>query len=97
MTRQTLTVVTVTIEDREDNGLRVFSRDLPGLILSGSDRDQVCANIAVAIEALFKHRGLAVTVHPTKSVDKLLELPSPRDLDMHVQHEQFVVAMAEAA
>ena len=98
MTRQTFAVVTVTIEDREDAGLRVYSDDLPGLILSGSNKDAVFQNIAPAIRALFERKGLLdVTVHATRSLDDVLKNSSPRAVDMHVQHEQFVVEMAEAA
>jgi len=98
MTRQTFAVVSVTIEDRDDAGLRVFSDDLPGLILSGQDRAKVLRSIAPAIQALFEHKGLtSVTVHATTSLDGLLKKPSPRLVDMHVQHEKFVVEMAIAA
>jgi hypothetical protein len=66
MSRQTMSVVTVTIEDREGEGLRVYSDNLPGLILSGADKAKVCSWIAPAIQALFEHGGHTVTVHATK-------------------------------
>jgi hypothetical protein len=95
-----LTVVTVTLADREDGGLRVFSDDLPGLILSGSDRTQVASAIIPSIEALFRHKGFGdVVVRPTKPVAEVLQSASPRDMDVHVQHEQkqFVVELDAAA
>ena len=91
------TVVTVTLTDREGGGLRVHSDDLPGLILSGPDRSQVAAAIIPAIEAIFKHKGMAVTVRPTKPIAEVLQSKSPRDMDVHVQHEQFVIELPEAA
>lgn len=95
MTR--LTVVTVTLTDREDGGLRVHSDDLPGLILSGSDRAKVADAIIPAIQAIFKHKGMDVTVRPTKPIAEVLQSKSPRDMDMHVQQEQFVIELPEAA
>jgi hypothetical protein len=93
-----LTVVTVTLEDREDGGLRVYSDDLPGLILSGSDRNRVAAQIVPAIEALFAHKGLAgVTVRPAKLISEVLRDDSPRSVNVAVTHEQFVVELPEAA
>jgi len=93
-----LTIVTVTIEDREDGGLRVHSDDLPGLILSGSRKEEVVRKIVPAIQALFEFKGFGqVTVRPAKPVYEILKLASPRDIDVHVQHEQFVVEMQAAA
>lgn len=51
--------VTITLEDREDGGLRVYSDDLPGLILSHSDRTKVGSDIVPAIDALIAHRRSA--------------------------------------
>jgi hypothetical protein len=90
-----LTVVTVTLTDREDGGLQVHSDDLPGLILSGSDRSVIAAAIIPAIQAIFKHKGMDVTVRPTKPIAEVLQSKSPRDVDVHVQ--QFVVELPEAA
>lgn len=97
-----LTVVTVTLTDREDGGLQVHSDDLPGLILSGPDRAQVAAAIIPAIQAIFKHKGMDVTVRPTKPIGQVLQSKSPRAMDVHVQHEhvqreQFVIELPEAA
>lgn len=92
-----LTVVTVTMADREGGGLRVHSDDLPGLILSGPDRDKVAAAIIPAIHAIFKHKGLDVTVRPTRPISEVLQLKSPREMDMHVHHEQFVIELPAAA
>lgn len=44
----------ITIEDREDGGVRIYSDDMPGLILDGADRESVGACIIPAIDALRK-------------------------------------------
>ena len=68
-----LTIVTVTMEDRGDGGLRVYSDDLPGLILSGADRTAVASKIAPAIQALFEHKGFSsVTV---RAAQPLMTMP----------------------
>lgn len=92
-----LTIVTVTLEDREDGGLRVYSDDLPGLILSGPDRDSVSEKIAPAIQALFEYKGFrGVIVRAAQPLNAVLKKASPRDVALHV-HQQFVVEMPEAA
>lgn len=91
-------VVTVTLEDRIDGGLRVYSEDLPGLILSGSNKKEVCIRIAPAIKALLEHKGIGVAkVAASQPIHDVIRQPSPRELDMHVQHEVFVVVLANAA
>jgi len=89
------TVVTVTLSDREDGGLRVHSDDLPGLILSGPNKHVICEMIAPAIQALFGARGEDVIVHTPRPLADILKLASPRDVDMHVQ--QFVIELKRAA
>jgi hypothetical protein len=49
--------ITVYIEDREDGGVRVWSDDLPGLVLSGSNRIKVLADIEPAVKAILEHKG----------------------------------------
>lgn len=91
-------VVTVTLEDRADGGLRVFSEDLPGLILSGTDKTQVCNAIAPAIKALLEFNGANVkAVEASQPIRDVIRQPSPRDLDMHVKHEDYIVIFANHA
>lgn len=93
-----VTVITVVLEDREEEGLQVYSDDLPGLILSGPDRTRVAAAIIPSIEALFRHQGFhSVKVRPTRPIREVLRLKSPRDMDVHVHHEQFVIELPDAA
>jgi hypothetical protein len=95
MSRQ-LTIVSVTLEDRADGGIRVSSRDLPNLMLSGTNKNGICAAIAPAIQAILERKGFKVaSVQPGKPFAEVLKDPSPRELDMHIQ--QFVVELAEVA
>jgi hypothetical protein len=95
MSRQ-LTIVSVTVEDRTDGGIRVSSRDLPNLMLSGQKKDAICAAIAPAIQAILERKGFKiVSVKPGRAFAEVLKDPSPRELDMHIQ--QFVVELADAA
>jgi len=50
-------IVSVELIDRNDGGLDVRSGDLPGLIISGVDREKVRAAIVPAIRALLQHGG----------------------------------------
>ena len=91
-------VITVTLEDRPDGGLRVTSDILPGLILSGKNKHAICEAIAPAIRYLLEAQGLRIAaVHPSKTFAEVMRQPSPRNVDMHVQHEQFVVELEAAA
>lgn len=44
--------VTVTIEPREDGGLRVYSDEVPGLVLSHSDPDAIMRDVLPALRIL---------------------------------------------
>ena len=93
-----LTIVAVQIEDREDGGLRVYSEDLPNLILSGRDKETVVSNIVPAIEAIFRHKGFSgVRVRPARAISDVLKVSGRRDVDVHIHHEQFVVELPNAA
>ena len=92
----TYSVLKVTLEDRVDGGLRVYSEDLPGLILSGRNKKTVCEGIAPSIKALLEHNGIRVlSVAPSQPIHEVIHQPSPRDLDMHVQHV-FVVVLSNS-
>lgn len=90
------TIVTVTLTDREDGGLFVTSEELPGLILSGSDKHDVCDCIGAGIAAIFRHKGYSdVTVEAETPLSEALRMPSPRSVDMQVQ--RFIVEFKRAA
>jgi hypothetical protein len=92
-------VVKVKLVDREDGGLRVSSPTLPGLILSGRNKEEVCGCIIPAITRLFEKAGQKVNaIHEQTPISAVLKKPSPRNIDMHVDHELlFVVEFQEAA
>ncbi|CDX23605.1 hypothetical protein MPLB_300007 [Mesorhizobium sp. ORS 3324] len=90
------TTITVALHDRNDGGLRVRSDDLPGLILSGDNKEAVIGMIIPAITALLQHAGLRdFVVHQSRSVTEILGRENPQSVDMHIQ--QFVVELAAAA
>jgi hypothetical protein len=51
-------IVKVMIEDRIGEETRVYSDELPGLILAGRDRSKLLAAIEPAVRALLQHKGI---------------------------------------
>lgn len=49
-------MTSIHIAARSDGGLRVWSDDMPGLVLSGSNPDKVMASILPAISAIRAHQ-----------------------------------------
>lgn len=49
-------VITISISRRLDGGIRVWSDDLPGLVLSGSDPETVMSDVWPAIQVLLTWR-----------------------------------------
>ena len=47
--------VVLKLEWRDDGGLRVWSDDVPGLVLSNADPRRVIADIAPALETILSH------------------------------------------
>jgi hypothetical protein len=96
-------ILSVTLAVREGGGLNVSSDDLPGLILSGPDREKIAAAIAPAIKAIFEHRGFGnVTVHHGTPVAEVLRPREPHAISIRVEHssvetEQFVVEVGAVA
>ena len=103
MAPHTYIVLNVTLAGRSDGGLNVSSDDLPGLILSGSDRDKIAGAIAPAIKALLEHRGFRdVTVHHGTPIADVLRPEEPQAISVRVEHggvetEQFVVEVGALA
>lgn len=48
--------ITIKLEPREGGGLRVYSDDLPGLVLSHSDQRAVLMDIGPAIIGILEHK-----------------------------------------
>jgi hypothetical protein len=72
--------VRVSIEPREDGGLRVWSEDLPELVLSHADADKVIADIPRAMEAILSERlGAAVHVEELASLPQFGDTPASSD------------------
>lgn len=51
--------ISITIAPREDGGLRVWSDDLPGLVLSHSDQELVLKDLGSAVMAILTHHTVA--------------------------------------
>lgn len=49
--------ITVRLIPREDGGLRICSDDVPGLILSSTDLDEIMLDLLPAAEDLMRHNG----------------------------------------
>ena len=71
--------VTVHIKRRRDGGLRVWSDELPGLVLSSRDPEQVLADVAPAIEVIVSEMlGYAVHVEPLVPLPSVIPAPGRR-------------------
>lgn len=69
-----LVKVTVTFERRDDGGLRVWSDDVPGLVLSHTDIDGVLEDVKAALEMILSERlGQQVEAHPLVGLREHLE------------------------
>src|ERR1700730_9282899 len=57
--------IVVTLERREDGGLRAYSEDVPGFVLSNKDPAVVLSDIAVALETILSSMwGVKVIAGP---------------------------------
>lgn len=67
------TRIVVVFETRSDGGLRVYSDDVPGFMLSHQDASAVMRDVQPALEQIISAMlGVAVVVEP---VDKTRSLP----------------------
>lgn len=56
--------IVIQVQQRDDGGLRVWSDDVPGLVLSNRDPQKVLADIKPAIEAILsQHLGCEVEAY----------------------------------
>jgi len=66
--------VTVCFERRPDGGLRAYSDDVPGLVLSHTDVDGVLADVTEALKVILSHRlQAAIDVKPLSNIREALE------------------------
>jgi hypothetical protein len=65
---------TVCFESRPDGGLRVYSDDVPGLVLSSTDIDGVLEDVTEALKVLLSHRlNTQIEVEPLIDIREALE------------------------
>lgn len=66
--------VTVCFEPRDDGGLRVYSDDVPGLVLSSTDVDGVIEDVPTALSVILSDRfGAEIAVEPLGNIREALE------------------------
>jgi len=73
--------IVVTFELREDGGLRAWSDDLPGFVLSHSDPQLVIQDVKPALEGLITDLlGERVSVEPLVDIQEALLQKAPPSL-----------------
>ena len=66
--------ITVCFESRPDGGLRAYSDDVPGLVLSSMDIDGVLEDVTEALSVILSERlGGTVEVEPLPDIREALE------------------------
>jgi hypothetical protein len=66
--------VTVCFEPRPDGGLRAYSDDVPGLVLSSTDIDGLLADVPEALSVILSDRLNAdIEVEPLLGIREVLE------------------------
>jgi hypothetical protein len=85
--------VTVVFEQREDGGLRAYSEDVPGFVLSGPDANAVFEDVIPALEMLLLHnRGMRTNLKPVVGLresmqrDGFLPPHQPKEIREYVSY-----------
>ena len=66
--------ITVNFEGRADGGLRAWSEEIPGLVLSHANVDELLADVPVAIQTIISHMvNREILVSPLGDIRELLE------------------------
>ena len=80
--------IVIRLQRRPDGGLRVWSDDVPGLVLSHSDADRVMADIIPAVETIMADMlGCAVRASELVSADSIIPMARrPRTLAERMQY-----------
>lgn len=69
--RPQFTKIVVILESRPDGGLRAYSDDAPGFVLSNPDRSAVMADIQPALEVILSAMwGVPVIAEPLGSIER---------------------------
>lgn len=85
--------VVITFERRDDGGLRVWSDDVPGFVLSHHDTDAVIGDIAPALETILSARlGGHVVAQPLVNLKDELERSGVVEPDLSVLSSAEYVA-----
>jgi hypothetical protein len=82
--------ITICFESRQDGGLRAYSDDVPGLVLSSTDIDGVIDEVPTVLSVILSDRlGTEIEVKPLASIREALEdngiveprgfIPGPRE------------------
>ncbi len=88
--------VVVCFEQRPEGGLRAWSDDVPGLVLSHSDVDGVLSDVVEALRVILSYQsGADVDVQPLSNIRDLLEdhgivpprgfVPGPKEYVARIQ------------
>jgi|GEM_PF-4715513 len=65
--------IVVNVEVREDGGLRVWSADVPGLVLSNKNPEKVISDIKPALEAILSaYMGCNIRAEPLRPLEDML-------------------------
>ena len=89
--------IQVVFERREDGGMRVYSDDVPGFVLSGANCAAVFDDIVPALKFIFEHnRGLNVEFGPVVDLRGDLEEQGFLPPTGHVTRE-YVAPLQHAA
>ncbi|MDK8874395.1 hypothetical protein [Paracoccus sp. SSJ] len=74
--------VSVIFEQREDGGLRVYSDDVPGLILSSANIDGLLDDVPAVLSACLSHTlGKQITVAPLLELKDILSAEADAEKD----------------
>lgn len=66
--------ITVCFEQRPDGGLRAYSEEVPGLVLSHTDIDGVLADVTAALEVILSHKfNASINIKPLENIREALE------------------------
>lgn len=85
--------VVVAFESREDGGIRAYSDDVPGLVLSSDDIEGLIEDVPTALSACLSHTlGAKVSVEPLAGIRealnripvKISKAPGPKEFLAHV-------------
>ena len=83
--------IIVQVTRREDGGLRVRSRDLPGVLLGGSDPHRIWATVGDVVEHAVRHgRGLDVR----RVIGPMTAPTAPAEITLRVQYAATARAAA---